>query len=100
MRGRKDPQTTMLSLVAPEQRVPKAHPLRRIKELAEEDRRAAERPGLDGTDVMDHLGLTPGPDVGRALAYLLQVKRSEGDLPRDELLTRLEAWWAERRSQR
>lgn len=35
MRGRKDPQTTMLSLVAPEQRVPKAHPLRRIKELAD-----------------------------------------------------------------
>lgn len=35
MRGRKDPQTTMLSLVAPEQRVPKSHPLRRIKELAD-----------------------------------------------------------------
>src|SRR4029078_7875118 len=29
----------------------------RIKELAEEDRRASERPGLDGTEVMDHLGL-------------------------------------------
>lgn len=35
MRGRKTPQTTMLSLVTPEQRVPKAHPLRRIKELAD-----------------------------------------------------------------
>lgn len=35
MRGRKTSQTTMLTLVAPEQRVPKSHPLRRIKELAE-----------------------------------------------------------------
>jgi transposase len=35
MRGRKTSQTTMLSLVAPEQRVPKAHPLRRIKDLAD-----------------------------------------------------------------
>src|SRR5512138_355587 len=35
MRGRKTSQTTMLSLVAPEQRVPKSHPLRRIKELAD-----------------------------------------------------------------
>src|SRR5512138_2175866 len=35
MRGRKTSQTTMLTLVAPEQRVPKSHPLRRIKELAD-----------------------------------------------------------------
>jgi transposase len=35
MRGRKTSQTTRLSLVAPEQRVPKAHPLRRIKLLAD-----------------------------------------------------------------
>src|SRR5512139_1979520 len=35
MRGRKTSQTTMLTLVAPEQRVPKSHPLRRIKALAD-----------------------------------------------------------------
>ena len=35
MRGRKTSQTTMLSLVSPEQRVPQQHPLRRIKELAD-----------------------------------------------------------------
>jgi poly(A) polymerase len=72
---------------------------RRIKRLADEDRRAAERPGLDGTEVMAHLGLAPGRDVGAALAFLLVLKRREGDLPRDELLTRLDAWWAERRSE-
>jgi poly(A) polymerase len=66
----------------------------RIKRLAEEDRRAAERPGLDGTAVMAHLGVPPGPAVGRALGYLLEVKRREGDVPREELLARLDAWWA------
>lgn len=35
MRGRKSSQTTMLSLVTAEQRVPGGHPLRRIKELAD-----------------------------------------------------------------
>lgn len=35
MRGRRESQTTMLSLVAPEQRVPQAHPLRRIKQFAD-----------------------------------------------------------------
>jgi len=36
MRGREDNQTSMLSLRTPEQRVPKDHPLRAVKELAEE----------------------------------------------------------------
>jgi poly(A) polymerase len=66
----------------------------RIKQLAEDDRRAAERPGLDGVAVMEHLGVGPGPAVGRALAFLLDLKRREGDLPHDELLAHLDAWWA------
>jgi len=36
MRGRKEGQVTMLSLVTPDQRVPKDHPLRRVKALADE----------------------------------------------------------------
>jgi poly(A) polymerase len=67
---------------------------RRIRELAEEDRRAAERPGLDGLAVMQQLGLEPGREVGQAPAFLLELKRREGDLPRDELVRRLDAWWA------
>ena len=67
---------------------------RRIRELADEDRRAAERPGLDGLAVMQQLGIGPGREVGQALAFLLDLKRREGDLPRDELSRRLDAWWA------
>lgn len=40
MRGRKTSQTTMLSLISPEQRVPGDHPLRGIKRLADEALRA------------------------------------------------------------
>ena len=70
---------------------------RRIAELAEAERKAAERPQLDGQQVMEHLGLPPGPHVGRALRWLLEVKRSEGELPRHELLARLDHWWGENR---
>jgi poly(A) polymerase len=69
---------------------------RRIRELADEDRRAQERPGLDGEFVMQHLGIAPGPAVGAALAMLLDIKRREGDQPRDVLIDRLDAWWAAR----
>lgn len=67
----------------------------RIVDLAREDRRAAERPQLDGQAVMAHLGIPGGPQVGRALAFLLEIKRAEGILPDEEILDRLDAWWAE-----
>ena len=36
MRGRRDPQVTMMALVDLEERVPKDHPLRTIKAVADE----------------------------------------------------------------
>jgi poly(A) polymerase len=68
----------------------------RIVKLARDDRRAAERPQLDGRAVMDLLGIGAGPDVGAALGFLLQLKRTEGVLDDDELESRLRAWWDER----
>lgn len=68
---------------------------RRIGELAEADRRAAERPDMNGDAVMAYLGLEPGPLVGRAVKMLLEVKRAEGELPREELEARLDAWYAD-----
>ena len=41
-----------------------------------------------------HLGIQPGPDVGRALKFLLELKRSEGTLGEAAALERLDAWWA------
>ena len=68
----------------------------RISELAEEARRAAERPGMDGAAVMAHLDIGPGRHVGEALTHLLELKREEGELERPELEARLDAWWAAR----
>ena len=68
----------------------------RIAELAEQARLDAERPGMDGAAVMAYLGLEPGREVGEALAFLLAVKRDEGDLERSELEARLDAWWVDR----
>jgi poly(A) polymerase len=68
----------------------------RIAELAEAEELAAMRPDLDGRQVMDHLGLEPGPEVGRALDFLLELRLDEGPLGEDEAYRRLDAWWADR----
>jgi poly(A) polymerase len=66
---------------------------RRIAELAEADRRAAERPDMDGDAVMKFLGIEPGRAVGEAVRMLLEIKRTEGTLGREELEARLTSWW-------
>lgn len=68
----------------------------RIVELAAQDRRKAERPLLDGQAVMDRFGIGPGPEVGQALAFLLELKRSEPDLDVEKTGDRLDKWWADR----
>ncbi len=50
---------------------------------------------MDGKAVMDYLDMPPGPMVGKATAFLLEVKRADGDLEEPELLAKLDAWWAE-----
>ena len=66
----------------------------RMAELREKEELAAIRPDLDGREVMEHLGLPPGPLVGRALAYLLEQRLEEGPHSREEALRQLDEWWA------
>jgi poly(A) polymerase len=66
----------------------------RIAELREQEELAAMRPDLDGKAVMDHLGLPPGPVVGKALSFLLELRLEEGPLGEDEARRRLDEWWA------
>lgn len=68
----------------------------RIKELEEEEEVKAIRPDLDGAAVMAHLGIPPGPDVGKALSFLLELRLDEGPLGPEEATARLDAWWAAR----
>lgn len=65
----------------------------RIADLASQERIAAERPQIDGTAVMEHLGVGPGRHVGDVLDWLLEVKRSEGVLDEDKIFARLDEWW-------
>ena len=69
----------------------------RIAELRAEEELNAIRPDLDGAAVMEHLGIAPGPDVGRALAFLLEARLEEGPLDPDDARARLDAWWADNR---
>src|SRR5205823_2731096 len=66
----------------------------RIAELRVQEELDAVRPDLDGRQVMERLGVGPGPVVGRALAFLLDLRLDEGPLGEDEALRRLDGWWA------
>jgi poly(A) polymerase len=68
----------------------------RIAALAEQENLDAMRPPLDGHQVMDRLGLTGGPVVGEALAFLMEVRLERGPVPEDEAYALLEAWAKER----
>jgi poly(A) polymerase len=69
----------------------------RIEALEEAEELAALRPDLDGNQVMDHLGVGPGPVVGEALAFLKELRIEEGPLGEEEARRRLDRWWAARR---
>jgi len=64
----------------------------RIARLAEEENLEALRPPLDGKQVMDHLGLEPGPEVGEALAFLMELRLERGPIPEDEAFALLDEW--------
>ncbi len=66
---------------------------RRIEELRAQEELDSLRPDLSGNEVMDLLGIGPGPEVGRALAFLMELRLDEGPLGKEEAQTRLLAWW-------
>jgi poly(A) polymerase len=70
----------------------------RIAELAVAEELAALRPELDGRQVMEHLGVQPGPVIGEALSHLMEIRLEEGIIGTDEAYARLDAWFAERSS--
>ena len=68
---------------------------RRIDELAAAEELGAMRPALDGNRIQEVLGIRPGPEVGKAYRYLLELRLDEGVLDEAEAEARLRAWWAE-----
>jgi poly(A) polymerase len=67
----------------------------RIAELRELEDLNRLRPALDGVAVMDVLGIRPGPAVGQALDFLMEIRLDEGEISRAEATVRLREWWDE-----
>ena len=68
---------------------------RRIEELMAAEELAAVRPDLDGEQIMQLLGIGPGPLVGRAYRYLLEVRLDEGPIGEEAATARLLDWYRE-----
>ncbi len=65
----------------------------RIADLQSREELAAVRPDLDGTQIMAALGIGPGPVVGQAYRFLLELRMERGPLGHDAALAQLHAWW-------
>ncbi len=68
----------------------------RIEALLEQEELDKVRPELDGNEIGEVLGIPPGPQVGEAYRYLLQVRLDEGPIGREAATERLRTWWAGR----
>ena len=68
----------------------------RIAELAEQEELAKIKPPLDGVEIMEFLGIAPGPVVGEARSFLLDLRLDEGPMEKDVAYERLAAWARER----
>ena len=68
----------------------------RIAELQAAEAVRSIRPDLDGAEVMEHLGIGPGPVVGQALAHLLELRLEHGPMDRTAALAELDEWYAAR----
>ncbi|MFT4235068.1 MAG: CCA tRNA nucleotidyltransferase, partial [Microbacterium sp.] len=67
----------------------------RIAQLREQEQLDAIRPELDGNQIQQVLGIPPGPAVGKAYKFLLDLRLDEGVLGEDVAEKRLRAWWSE-----
>ena len=67
----------------------------RIARLREQEELDAIRPDLDGNQIMELLGVRPGPLVGRAYRHLLELRLDQGPLGEEGAISALRAWWAE-----
>ncbi|MFF7340622.1 CCA tRNA nucleotidyltransferase [Streptomyces sp. NPDC008163] len=65
----------------------------RIAQLKSQEELDAIRPDLDGNEIMQILGMGPGPVIGKAYAFLLELRLENGPLEHDAAVTELKKWW-------
>ncbi|MGW7363849.1 CCA tRNA nucleotidyltransferase [Streptomyces sp. NPDC054841] len=69
----------------------------RIAQLKEQEELDSIRPDLDGNQIMEILGIGPGPVIGKAYAFLLELRLENGPMGHDDAVAALKDWWATQR---
>jgi poly(A) polymerase len=64
----------------------------RIKVLAAQEELDKIRPDLNGDEIMAILGLKPGPLIGKARDYLLELRLEYGPMGRERAIQELRGW--------
>ncbi|WP_432707455.1 CCA tRNA nucleotidyltransferase [Nocardiopsis ansamitocini] len=68
---------------------------RRIAELEEQEELGRIRPDLDGNEIQQILDVGPGPVIGRAYKFLLELRLENGPMGKDAAADELRRWAAE-----
>ncbi|MEV1020065.1 CCA tRNA nucleotidyltransferase [Streptomyces sp. NPDC050264] len=68
----------------------------RVARLQEQEELDSIRPDLDGNQIMEILGVGPGPAIGQAYKFLLELRLENGPMEQDAAVSALKEWWAER----
>ncbi|WP_304452620.1 CCA tRNA nucleotidyltransferase [Nocardiopsis sp. YSL2] len=68
---------------------------RRIEKLAEQEELDRIRPDLDGNEIQRILDVKPGPVIGRAYRYLLELRLENGPMSKEDATAALRTWAAE-----
>ncbi|WP_077060163.1 CCA tRNA nucleotidyltransferase [Streptomyces sp. MP131-18] len=65
----------------------------RIEQLKQQEELDAIRPDLNGNDIMEILGIGPGPEIGRAYRQLLELRMENGPMEHEAAVAALKDWW-------
>lgn len=65
----------------------------RIAALREQEELDAIRPDLDGAQIMEILGVPPGPKVGEAYRFLMELRMEHGPLGEERARAEVLDWW-------
>ncbi len=66
----------------------------RIVELSKQEELKSMRPELDGAEIMKVLNIKPGPEVGKAYQFLLDLRLDKGIMGIEKATEELKTWWA------
>lgn len=67
----------------------------RVNELKKKEDLDSIRPTLNGSQIMELLGLKPGPMVGKAYKHMLEYRMENGEVDEDVAVAELKRWWAQ-----